>query len=103
MSTVGLAIGAMAALAYISMRDDDEKPDPSTQADTKKPADSLNTRFTSGAVYTDVRDTREILDHPGMIISEEKGTDLSGVDCRWLKMQNGVIIRTYDMQTQFIR
>lgn len=103
MSTVAVAVGGLAALAYLSMQGDDESDHPSKKAKDARPDGSLNTRFNSGAIYSDVRDTREILDLPGMIVSEETSTDLSGVPCRFLKMSNGLIIRTYDMQTPFVR
>ena len=102
MSTVALSAAALAALAFLSMQDDSSEDDHTDKAEKAKPDGSLDTRFNSGAIYSDVRDTREILDMKGMIIGEEVSTDLSGVPCRFLKMQNGLIIRTYDMQTQFI-
>jgi len=102
MSTLAVAVGGAAVLAYLAMQGDYDDH-PQEKADTFRPESSLNTRFNSGQTYTDVRDAREILDIPGMIVDEEVGQDLSGVQCRWLKMSNGVIIRTYDMQTQFHR
>lgn len=103
MSTVAVAVGGLAILAYLSMQDDDDSDHPTEKAKDVRPDGSLNTRFNSGAIYSDVKDTREILDLPGMITSEEVSTDLSGVPCRFLRMTNGLIIRTYDMQTQFVR
>jgi hypothetical protein len=37
-------------------------------------------------------------DHATLIVAEKMDRDLSGVPFRWLKLRNGGILRTYDME-----
>lgn len=32
-----------------------------------------------------------------LVVAAKNDVDLSGVPCRWLKLRNGAIVRTYDM------
>lgn len=36
-------------------------------------------------------------DYGTLVVAAKNDVDLSGVPCRWLKLRNGSIVRTYDM------
>lgn len=103
MSAVVAAAVGVGVIAYLSMEDPD-KEETDKKSKKRSPDDSLNTSSQHGnAVYSDVRNDREIMDSGVHFVSEERGHDLSGVECRWLKQTSGAITKTYDMQTQFVQ
>lgn len=57
--------------------------------------------FQYSGTYGDTADVSSLLGHPGFVIDEKIGQDLSGMPCRWLSLRNGAVYRTYDMTTQY--
>lgn len=66
-----------------------------------KPSDTTAERWHYTGTYNEAADISQLLGHPGFVVSEKEGTDLTGMPCRWLTLKNGAVYRTYDTQTKF--
>lgn len=62
----------------------------------------ITKRQMSTGTYGSMADISNVANKQGVFVAEEWDTDLQGVPCRWLYMQNGAAYRTYDLKTDFV-
>jgi hypothetical protein len=103
MSVLLLAGAAALGLAYVSQPDPKNKSDEPVAFNTKpmKYDEQVTDFFPLHGVYGDIADVSSMLKFPGMIVGIKVGQDLRGTPCRWLKMRNRCVYRTYDMDTEY--
>lgn len=53
-------------------------------------------RFNSAGAYGDISEAYDAMRQPGAIVGYVDDVDLTGVPCRWIKLRNGKVYRTYN-------
>lgn len=98
MSVLLLTGAAAVGLAYLSQPDPVKNP-PKTVTSFEKKLETSKTIF---GRLGDHEQLARLLQFPGRVASVTKGQDLRGAPCRWIKLHNGAIYRTYDMDTPYL-
>jgi catabolite regulation protein CreA len=89
---MAVILGALAGAAALAMTS------PQPVAVVSESTQTVAQRYGSSGVYGDISEIGDIIHQPGMIVAVIDDVDLSGVPCRWVKLRNGGIYRTYNMQ-----
>lgn len=97
MSLVALSLVTTGALWHVSRSRQFAK----YRQEEDPKSNTVMDRPMSTGTYGDVSQLANLLKIPGYIIGEKIDVDINGVPCRWLRMRNGAVYKTYDMTTPY--